>query len=286
MKKLLSLLAIGAIVLGMTSCGDGNDPEQQVIKGKFTVDKNGKQVQFSKGNLQAAYDGSKWTWAFAEHQWDYVGNAAANNAISGNGTVSTNGTVDLFCWSTPATYYGIHKTNLDIYSGDFEEWGKNIGEGWYTLSEDEWVYLLHGRDKADELFGFGSVNGITGLIILPDDWTLPNGATFNSAKDKNLVWNNEGNSYKNSKNDNFSHNIYYAKQWDTMEKAGAVFLPAAGVRYVKNVTDVGSRGCYWTSTPTNEDTASDMYFASTSISITGLSARYGGLSVRLVREVK
>ncbi len=83
------------------------------INGKFTINAGGTQVYFSQGNLQATYDGSAWSWAFATNQWDYIGNATANNRINGNGTVSVNGTVDLFGWVgasstwTGAAQYGI-----------------------------------------------------------------------------------------------------------------------------------------------------------------------------------
>ena len=47
----------------------------------FTINENGDQVVFSRGNLQATTNdlGANWTWGFAENQWDYIGNAAANN---------------------------------------------------------------------------------------------------------------------------------------------------------------------------------------------------------------
>lgn len=58
------------------------------ISGKFTINGNGDKVFFAKGNLQATTtdNGASWTWAFATNQWDYVGNAVANNAINGNGS--------------------------------------------------------------------------------------------------------------------------------------------------------------------------------------------------------
>jgi len=255
------------------------------LSGKFSVS-DSKKVHFSKGNLQAGFDGTKWNWFFAPNQWDYVGNATANTSITGDGIVSVNDTVDLFGWSTAATKYGINKsTENSTYSGNFEEWGNNIVEGWYTLSTDEWGYLFHGRDKADELFGLGSVNGINGTIILPDDWTLPTGAIFNNAKDNNLVWQSED-YYHNSNSNNFSHNTYTAEQWDTMEKAGAVFLPAAGKRSGTIMNDVGSFGYYWSSTPRTVYRTYYVIFGSSNLFPQSDSGRSSGHSVRLVREVK
>ena len=256
------------------------------LNGKFTINVAGDQVVFSKGNLQAAtsYIGTNWMWFFAPNQWSYVGNASANTSIIGDGKVSVNDTVDLFGWSTDATKYGINKsTSTSDYFGNFEEWGNNIGEGWYTLSKDEWEYLFHGRDKADELFGFGSVNGINGIIILPDDWTLPTDAIFNKAKDNNLVWQSADCYYYNSNENNFSHNTYTAEQWDTMEKAGAVFLPAAGSRDGTVMSNVGEYGLYWSSSPYDVYSAHYMFFDATCLFPQYNLYRYHGLPVRLVK---
>ena len=61
----------------------------------------GKQVVFAPGNLQAttADLGENWSWAFAEHQYDFIGDASANKTINGVKSVSANGTVDLFGWN-------------------------------------------------------------------------------------------------------------------------------------------------------------------------------------------
>lgn len=91
------------------------------INGKFTINASGNQVYFSQDNLQATTTdlGVNWTWAFATNQWDYIGYATANNSINGDGTVSTNGTVDLFGWVgasstwTGAAQYGISNSLED-----------------------------------------------------------------------------------------------------------------------------------------------------------------------------
>lgn len=56
MKKILYMFAITALVLGMASCGDepqiqsvyNPNSEKGMMPGKFTVDAEGTQVQFSK----------------------------------------------------------------------------------------------------------------------------------------------------------------------------------------------------------------------------------------------
>lgn len=296
MKKIFLFMALCLTTVFAAKAADA-------LSGKFTINDNGDQIVFSKGNLQATTTdfGAHWTWAFATNQWDTIGNAAANNAINGNGTVSTNGTVDLFGWSTNATYFGINKSKTDAdYAGDFKEWGDNIPGGWRTLSKAEWWYLFQKRTKAEELFGMGTVNGVHGVIIVPDDWTLPEGAIFNTAKDKNLVWEVQGYHYRNHNNDNFNHNTYTGKKWSDMESAGAVFLPATGYR--RNFSDavyvyqVGSESCYWSSTwiwdedsyfsgnpPKPGPEVSAMYISWGDLNMHWSSGRNEGNPVRLVK---
>ncbi len=74
------------------------------INGKFSV-ASGKQVYFSKGNLQ--YQASSNTWRFAEHQYDFVGDDTNGNVSVGsdkcnNALISSSytGWIDLFGWGT------------------------------------------------------------------------------------------------------------------------------------------------------------------------------------------
>ena len=92
------------------SVTNGTDYTTIVDHSLFAVS-GSKNVRFSQGNLQATYDGSAWTWAFASNQYGCIGNAAANTSITGNGTIAGTGTVDLFGWSTTANFYGIHKSD-------------------------------------------------------------------------------------------------------------------------------------------------------------------------------
>lgn len=255
------------------------------LNGSFSVSDT-KKVHFAQGNLQATFNGTDWSWDFAPNQWTFIGDKAANNTITGDSTASTYGTVDLFCWSSNKTYYGIHKESTNYYyKGAFNDWGETIGEGWFTLSKTEWQYLFLNRANADELFGFGTVNGVNGTFILPDDWTLPAGLTFNSAKAKGIVW-DEDKHYYNADNNNYTHNTYTAEQWSVMEEAGSVFLPAAGNRYTTNVNWPGSDGYYWSSTLKNENNAYFLYFASHDLNPSNDFSLYSAKSVRLVKEVK
>lgn len=263
-----------------------------ILPGKFTVDDQGKQVQFSQGNLQATYNGSRWTWAFATNEWEYIGDAIANNAITGNGQVPTNGTVDLFGWSTDETYYGINNDkSQESYSGDFVDWGNNpISNGgnqpklWRTLTKDEWKYLFHERTNADQLFGLGSVNGVKGTILLPDDWVKPSDISFTPSTALGLSWNKSY--YQNSNKDNFSHNTYSLAQWTAMEEAGAVFLPAAGFRnhMGTGVFQFGLDGHYWSATLSGTLRAHYLSFNLEYLDPTISNYRYSGRSVRLVHD--
>lgn len=235
----------------------------EALKGLFSVSAT-KKVAFSKGNLQTEFNGSR-NWVFAANQWDYIGNAVANTTV-GDGTVTgATGTVDLFGWSTNIKY-GINNSVSDAdYAGSFLDWGKNMSfdSPWRTLSSDEWNYLLYssGRVNAENLQSCGTVNGVNGYIILPDDWSLPSGSSFTPSQGS------------------WSANEYVGAAWTAMEDAGAVFLPCGGYREGTTVTDAGSEGYYWTAT---SDGSTYAYGLSLSHSQIGGIARHKGYSVRLV----
>lgn len=247
------------------------------INGLFSVGES-TQVHFSQGNLQ--YQASTQTWRFAENQYDYIGDDNSNISASYSGWI------DFFGWGT-----GNNPTNSSISYSDystFVEWGVNaISNGgneanlWRTLTKDEWVYLFYTRTNAANLFGLGSVNGVNGTIILPDNWVTPEGASFTPSTTQGLV--DQGSYYGNSNGNNFSHNTYTVEQWSVMEQSGAVFLPAAGDRGGTVVHNVGSIGYYWSSTPNVESSAYRLYFDSDDLNPLSSFSRYYGRSVRLVR---
>ena len=153
------------------------------------------------------------------------------------------------------------------------------------MSKDEWYYLFFTRTNAATLFGLGSVNGINGTIILPDNWTCPAGITFNPSTTKGLT-DQSGSYYYNSNGDNFSHNTFTSSQWQQLEQAGAVFLPAAGARYGTSVGDVRSYGYYWSSTVDGTDYAYYVYFSSSYVNPQSDYDRSIGRAVRLVQDVE
>ena len=260
-------------------------PNAGRLNGLFSVSDT-KQVYFSQGNLQ--YQASTNTWRFAEHQYGYVG---ADNA---NISATYNGWIDLFGWGTSgwnngAVCYQPWSTstiNTDYYiggsiyndlTGDYldADWGwhnaisngGNTSHLWYTLTQPEWCYLFYSRTNASTKYGTGNINGVCGLIILPDNWTLPSGCTFNSG-------------FALSYND-WTHNNYSLAQWNNMEIAGAVFLPVAGDRWGMGVAI--SSGYYWFSSLMGENPYG-LVFGSGDAYAGNLYDRDCGFAVRPVRD--
>jgi hypothetical protein len=275
------------------------------VSGQFTVNSSGKKVYFSQGNLQATYNSESWSWAFAEHQYSFIDNTSGNTTISTSVKETsepyamlstTNGTVDLFGWSTAATYYGIASSynDNDIYSGEFVDWGNltisiSAPNTWRTLSggdEGEWKYLLDirkgstigGTDNARYLKAMvnSDATAVKGLIIFPDIF-IWNTTTMGTAP-----------TTCNTADDNFNHSLTTA-QWNALEAAGAVFLPVAGSRAGTYVTDRQNDnyfyGYYWANNPFNAQSAHCLSFSKTTVNAATYYVRSYGRSVRLVRDL-
>ncbi len=239
--------------------------------GTFSVSES-KQVTFSPGNLQ--YHPANDEWQFAANQTDYIG--TDNSNISD----SYNGWLDLFGWSTSSTNFGVStSTDYNDYSGSFVDWGTNqIGSDapntWRTLTYDEWEYLLNTRANASSLKGVAQVNGVNGLILLPDNWVCPAGVTFKSGFHSNY-----GVDYY------AAYQTFTASEWSKLESAGAVFLPAAGYRAGSNVYNVQYYGYYWSATEYYSYYARYLRFSSDE-ALMGNSYRNLGHSVRLVKDLQ
>ena len=249
--------------------------ETKTLPGRFSV-AEGKQVIFSQGNLQ--YRASDDTWRFAENQYDVQGE---NNADIAEDNVNF---IDVFGWgtsgyngknpwmtSTSPTDYGDGTNDI---AGTEYDWGvfnssdivNNSDKQWRTLTADEWYYLLYKRP--DRGAGRATACDMHGYIILPDGWQLPDGLEFT----------------KNPQT--WDVNVYDAEAWDKMEKAGAVFLPAAGDRYsATDYKDLGEWGHYWTSSAKNNNEAVSLYFAEYAFDAAWSMQRENGYSVRLVSDV-
>ena len=248
-----------------------------------------KQVKFSKGNLQ--YTQSTNTWAFAANQYDMIGEANIENYELAD-------KIDMFGWSgnTGAAKWGIStSTDNNDYSGDFADWGQNIGDGttWRTLTQDEWKYLCGGRDNADSLLSVARINldeagttYVNGLILLPDMWTCPEGITFNSgffdiyreAPGFSGLW-------EATEQDYADHQTFTLGQWEKLEAAGAIFLPNSTTRLSETVLG-GCIGEYWSATSVDSNGSKIFSFSPLDYSCSWIPYnRYGGKAVRLVQDL-
>lgn len=238
-----------------------NTPEGAVA-GLFSV-RPTQQVYFSQGNLQ--YQASTRTWRFAEHQWDYIGNSNSNISSSYSGWI------DLFGWGT-----GNNPTNISTSSSEystFNDWGNNTisnggGKSWRTLTGNEWDYVFNTRNTSSGIrYAKATVNGLNGVILLPDNWSSSNYSLSST--------NNDGAS--------FSSNRISQSDWtNRLEANGAVFLPAAGWRDGTGVYGVGAHGVYWSASYKDGDGAYLVYFYESNLYAVNCGYREYGRSVRLV----
>ena len=244
------------------------------INGKFSVSA-GKQVYFSKGNLKYTKSGK---FEFMTNQYDMV--ETINQNVGDD--YASQDVISLFGWATsnlntPANEYyypwetddsdskkyGSGITTADVnWATDYAnyDWGKNMGDGWRTLTKDEWVYLFNTR-TVNSGTGNGksytvgqSVNGTLGVVLYPDNYT---GDAYTTGSD-----------------------------WSTFENKGCVFLPAAGYRSGTGVYYVGSYGYYWSSTSSSSVGAYNVYFGGSGVYPAEHEVRCNGNSVRLVKNVE
>ena len=157
------------------------------LPGVFSISASNR-VAFSRGNLQ--YKASTGTWRFALHQEDIVGTANANISsydtnwidLFGYGTSGYNGK-NPYTSSTASSNYissAIAASNYDwgVYNAISN--GGNRAGIWRTLSKTEWDYMISSRANAANLRARATVNGVPGLILLPDNWTAISGIVINT----------------------------------------------------------------------------------------------------------
>lgn len=273
--------------ISMVAPDEPEKPDPSAGIGAFSVSAD-KQVTFSKGNLQ--YTQSTDTWSFASTQYEIIGidNLIGDSvSFTDYGDRKDAGTaladkIDLFGLSTNANYFGASISNDRAnYSGSFVDWGSNtIGHDtpntWRTLTLDEWFYLFYDRTNARDLFGIAQVNGINGLILLPDNWVCPEDVTFKSG----II------AYRDCEGVDCyaTYQTFTIEQWAKLETTGAVFLPAAGWRWGSRVTGVNYQGDYWPAIEEPSDSAVGLEF-DTAGPYRGGTPNYVGRSVRLVKDL-
>ena len=244
------------LILVFTACGiadaqsynSTSSAPKGAINGLFSVSEN-VRVFFSQGNLQYIGSAVAPYWKFADNQWDCFGVTTGQNLDSQN-------------------------VDIDLFGWDQADWGRHlISNGgnrnniWRTLSNEEWSYVFDKRNTSSGIrYAKAQVNGVNGVILLPDNWK----ASYGRLKEVNQP------------KASYSSNVINVSKWKAFEQQGAVFLPAAGHRHKKNVINVGSNGDYWSVSPYNDKEAWYVYFLDDRLHTDGRMKQAIGHSVRLV----
>lgn len=240
------------------------------LPGFFTVNGEGKQVRFSKGNLW--YDGSKfnfevnqydvqtsWSPSHVSHFfWSKDASVAYAASYSESGTAVT----DVFFTNDP--------TDAEKAKADFTVNG--VSGKYRTLSKDEFNYLFSRTSR----HGFATVGGVYGIIILPDTFTDP-------------MKNGGSGAFKPLPTQEYDANVYTTGgNWEAMESAGAVFLPVTNFRKGTNFDQwCSGSGFYWSSIVRNESRVYGVTFNNGTVYPQNIDhGREYGKSVRLVMDVE
>jgi hypothetical protein len=282
-----------------------------LIKGGFSVALN-KKVCFSQGNLQ--FQASTNLWRFAEHQWDWIGDA--NKKIS-----STNsGWIDLFGWGTSGWIsganayqpYSVSTDSKDYCIGSVQEI-KSLGAAAIKIQKEFGEIPLNSY-KNDMTGKFSNADwGVYNKIsnggnqagmwrtLTSEEWkyllytrvkaaNLIGLGTINNVKGLILLPDNWENTlsvkFKCTHNNYFS-NVFSSEEWSVMESYGAVFLPLAGHRKGTEVFNVGSSGYYWSSSAYSRNkTCYHLWVDSYGFVFSENGNRSEGGAVRLVQDIK
>ncbi|MBR6018332.1 MAG: hypothetical protein IK073_06895 [Paludibacteraceae bacterium] len=316
MKKTFRLLIVVSAVLVFCaqSMTAQNAQIEGALPGVFSL-KGGGSVRFSMGNLQ--YCAATNVWRFCPRQYGVVGAEGNGNIGSADNksdnlriSPSYDGWIDLFCWGTSGWASGAKEyqpwstsdESLDYLpedlapkDGNFRydmvgsfsqaDWGvhnpiQNGGNApglWRTLTFEEWQWIVLDRPNATNLNGMATIQGARGMVLLPDDWEQPWGASFEPGY--GAGWDT---------------NEYSYAEWKPLEDAGAVFLPCAGQRYYdsnlkRNVMSfLQESGRYWTASSSINSRINAYSFTFNSIiyEMYTYDLRSFGQSVRLVTDNK
>ena len=255
----------------------------RILSGEFSV-AAGRKARFSGGNLW--YDGSKFL--FEDRQYE---SSPSTDSSRDDSHISH------FMWCGTAADAAALQYSNAIATSFFAASGFTVygNSNWYTPNHSEIQYLLYGR-SADTVCGVsnarwfkGRINTegsiyINGLFLIPDVFTWPE--TVAAIPGESI----------NSKNAGYSAATFSNAEFKILEKAGIVFLPAAGSRDgsagSSSVSAVNTEGFYWISTTRDmggETIAEEMHFTSTKFypDKSGITADYPYMahSVRLLMDV-
>lgn len=166
------------------------EPPIGALSGKFTVNADGKQVNFSQGNLywdgsnfkfeDAQTDYSSWSTSHVSYFfWSNTANVAYANSYSDSAAAADD---IIFTNETLTTA----NPDFSVLVGDKAQKGV-----WRTLSIAEWNYLIYtrqvnGKTGLGNTCVFTTISSIKGYILFPDDYTgattgltsIPEGCVF------------------------------------------------------------------------------------------------------------
>lgn len=241
------------------------------VSGHYTS--SGTFDLFGWGSSGIDLTGTDKTWIYYQ-PWSQKSDA--EYATAGSGT-----TEDPYVYEAPISpnntfgYGPAYPNNLGV--GD---WGYNTISGyasgdWRTPTKEDWDAFFDKESIYDVTrMDAGTVAGVCGLIILPDDFIDPK---TSSARASGAFVTPHDNSY--------NQNVYTAEAWKAMENAGAVFLPCEGYRNGTTIQSSINYGQYWTSTAGDSDNASRLLFRHGRTYNTVSKHRNHGRAVRLVRDL-
>ena len=191
---------------------------QQVHPFTIGVDADQKPVKalFSPGNLQYTPNPNEGDgkYRFAQHQWQTAFNvnadATLDMGVSHEKWLKVKEPpqwIDLFGWGMwlddgthdvdpLKTSSESEKDYLPEFKSDVLEELTAMGDGWRLPTSDEFDAVLGNQGVRGGKCLIANIEGVDGLVILPDDWNIE----------------------------------FDANNWGAMEDAGAVFLPGAGSR--------------------------------------------------------
>lgn len=204
---------------------------EECLSGLFSVAED-RQVYFSKGNLQ--YRPMDGEWHLAPEQYHscfqgYGGYEVGENYANWQGPDKWTDFFYFGMWLVGGKPYWVSSEEVEEYTLPLDADGNLVGDcaygaEWTVLSRDEWTYLMDERPNALQKRGGAIVGGVFGAVILPDDWSYPEGL-------QPLVCD-----YK-VRNSRDIPNRYSVDEWVRMEAAGAVFLPEIGQLFLGTIFD-------------------------------------------------
>lgn len=298
---------------GFVTASPPNVPEG-AISGLFSVSED-CQVFFSQGNLQYTKSTQTWSFMEhqydrVEANYQNVGEDYSDQdvvSLFGWGTSGYHNVYDnynLFYqpFATAAgqipnpecncTGYGpstnMSAPDLTGMSAEYD-WGVHnaISNGggevglWRSLTIDEWDYLFNTRPAstihgaANARFAKATVNGVPGVVLFPDVFSLPEYLPFPLA----INYFGAG----------FNHNNYSIEAWIAMENLGCVFLPVAYYRSAVAINvyqNDNIQSYYWSTTHADCYDAFPMGFGPYGIYFEDGARKYVGCSVRLVHPAE